>query len=174
LASNHAGWKFRVEISEVTYACTDGKRDFLENGDYSFWRGFELSYGLEGKRLKRISGEDSNCFAEDFVTGGLASTEIVIVECGEVVVDEGISVQHFQGCTEIFNSFGMAGWGRRLRGIEISTSDHSGGFHAEDGAEAFAAGEDAVAHGPVDGMGEGVGRGQKAFEGSVGEFDAGR
>ena len=35
--------------------------------------------------------------------------------------------------------------------------DHSCGFHAEDGAEAFAAGEDAVAHGAVDGVGQGVG-----------------
>ena len=44
---------------------------------------------------------------------------------------------------------------------------------AEDGTEAFAAGEDAVAHGAVDGVGRGVGRRQKTFEGAIGALGAG-
>ena len=51
--------------------------------------------------------------------------------------------------------------------------DHAGGFHAEDGTEAFAAGEGAVTHGAVDGVREGVGRGQEPFESGVGELGAG-
>ena len=50
---------------------------------------------------------------------------------------------------------------------------HAGGFHAEDGAEALAAGEDAVAHGAVDGVRFGGGGGEEAFERGVGEGDAG-
>ena len=50
---------------------------------------------------------------------------------------------------------------------------HAGGFHAEDGAEALAAGEGGVAHGAVDGVGFGGGRGEEALERCVGEGDAG-
>jgi hypothetical protein len=50
---------------------------------------------------------------------------------------------------------------------------HAGGFHAEDGAEALAAGEGGVAHGAMDGVGFGGGRGEEALERCVGEGDAG-
>ena len=52
-------------------------------------------------------------------------------------------------------------------------SYHAGGFHAEDGAETLAAGEGGVAHGAVDGVGFGGGRGEEALERCVGEGDAG-
>jgi hypothetical protein len=72
-------------------------------------------------------------------------------------------VDHLERCAEI----GCAGW-------DFSgTCDHAGGFHAEDGAEAFAAGEDAVAHGSVDGVGQGVGRREEAFKGRVSELYTG-
>jgi hypothetical protein len=118
---------------------------------------------LKGESLERVSCEDGDGFAEDDVAGGLAAAEVVVIEGGEVVVDEGLSVNHLQGCAEI----GCPGWDF------CTAADHSGGFHTEDGAEAFAAGEDAVAHRSVDGVGEGVGRGQEAFQGRVSELCAG-
>ena len=123
----------------------------------------ERGDGLEGEGLEGVAGEDGDGFAEDDVAGGLAAAEVVVVEGGEVVVDEGVGVEHLEGCAEVGCAFGDVG----------CAADHAGGFHAEDGAEAFAAGEGAVAHGAVDGVGKGVGRGQEAFEGGVGELRAG-
>jgi len=62
-------------------------------------------------------------------------------------VDEGVGVDHLEGCAEVGCAFGDF----------TSPGDHAGGFHAEDRTEAFAASEGAVAHGSVDGVGEGVG-----------------
>ena len=119
--------------------------------------------GLEGEGLEGVAGEDGDGFAEDDVAGGLAATEVVVVERGEVVVDEGVGVEHLEGCAEIGCAFGDV----------FTAGDHAGSLHAEDRAEAFASGEGAVAHGAVDGVREGVGRGQEAFESSVGELRAG-
>ena len=102
--------------------------------------------------------------------GGLAAAEVVVVEGGEVIVDEGVGVNHLEGCAEVGCAFGEIAWGVDVR---EGAGDHAGGLHAEDGTETFAASEDAVAHGSVDGVGQSVGRGQEAFEGSIGELCAG-
>ncbi len=107
----------------------------------------ELGDGLEGEGLEGVAGEDGGGFAEDDVAGGLAAAQVVVVECGEVVVDEGVSVDHLEGRAEVGCAFGNFS----------GTCDHAGGFHAEDRAEAFAAGEDAVTHGAVDGVRQSVG-----------------
>ena len=78
-------------------------------------------------------------------------------------MDERVGVEHLQRSAEIGNAGGQFAVSR----------DHARGFHAEDGAQALAAGEDAVAHGTVDGVGQRLRRGQEPFEGSVGERDAG-
>ena len=122
----------------------------------------QLRDGLEGERLQRVAGEDGDGFAEGDVAGGMAAAQVVVVERGQVVVDERVGVQHLQRRAEV----GDAGGQLAVAG------DHARGFHAEDRAQAFAAGEDAVAHGAVDGVGQRLGRGQKSFEGCVGERDA--
>jgi hypothetical protein len=122
-----------------------------------------LGDGLEGEGLEGVAGEDGDGFAEDDVAGGLAAAEVVVVEGGEVVVDEGVGVDHLEGCAESIGS----GW-------EVAGAcDHASGFHAEDGAEALATGEGGVAHGAVDGVREGGGGGEEALEGGVGEGCAG-
>jgi len=118
--------------------------------------------GLEGEGLEGVAGEDGGSFTEEDMAGGLAAAEVVVVECGKVVVDEGVGVEHLQGCTKIGDAFGVV----------AGACDHAGGFHAEDGAKAFAAGEGAVAHGSVDGVRQGVGRGQEAFESGIRELRA--
>ena len=57
--------------------------------------------GLEGEGLEGVAGEDGGGFAEDDVAGGLAAAKVVVVEGGEVVVDEGVGVEHLQGCAEV-------------------------------------------------------------------------
>ena len=60
--------------------------------------GWELRDGLEGEGLEGVAGEDGGGFAEDDVAGGLAAAEVVVVESGKVVVDEGVGVEHLEGC----------------------------------------------------------------------------
>ncbi len=129
------------------YSGAYGEGDVAEDRDYGCGVCRELGDGLEGEGLEGVAGEDGDGFAEDYVAGGLAAAEVVVVEGGEVVVDEGVGVEHFEGCSEIGYAFG----------VSVGAGDHPGGFHAEDGAEAFASGEGAVAHGSVDGVREGVG-----------------
>ena len=62
--------------------------------------------GLEGEGLEGVAGEDGDGFAEDDVAGGLAAAEVVVVEGGEVVVDEGVGVEHLEGCAEVGCAFG--------------------------------------------------------------------
>ena len=159
LAADHAG----SEGGVGAYAGAYGDGDLFEDCDDGCGWGGELSDGLEGEGLEGVAGEDGDGFAEDDVTGGLAAAEVVVVEGGEVVVDEGVGVEHLDGGAEVGDARGEVG----------RAGDHACGFHAEDGAEALAASEGAVAHGAVDGVGEGVGRGQEAFEGCVVELRAG-
>ena len=49
-----------------------------------------------------------------------------------------------------------------------ASNDHARSFHAKDGPQTFATGEEAVAHRAMDGMRQRIGRGEKSFEGRVG------
>ena len=135
----------------------------MEDGDDGGGRCGEIGDDLEGEVLEGVAGEDGDGFSEGDVAGGLAAAEVVVVEGGEVVVDEGIGVRHLDRGAEVSGACGdLAGAGYHTRGL-----------HAEDGAEALAAGEGGVAHGAVDGVRFGGGRGEEALERCVGEGDAG-
>ena len=82
-------------------------------------------------------------------------------------MDEGVGVEHFDGGAE------FDGGGLGLDGGAAVLGGEAPGLVAEDGAEAFAAGKDGVAHGAVDGVREGVGRGEEALEGAIGAIGAG-
>jgi hypothetical protein len=97
------------------------------------------------------------------VAGGLAATEVVVVERGQIVVDERVGVEHFEGGRELFDAFG---WAR-------GAGNHAGGLDAEHGAQALASGEDAVAHGAVDGRRGLVLCGDEAFERAFGALGSG-
>ena len=56
---------------------------------------------MEGKGLEGIAGEDGDRVAEDLVAGGLTAAEIVVVEGREVVMDERVGVEHFDGGAEL-------------------------------------------------------------------------
>jgi hypothetical protein len=87
LSADHAGREFGGEGGVVVWvdaadARTDGEREVAEDGDEGGGRCGELGDGLEGEGLEGVAGEDGDGFAEDDVAGGLAATEVVVVEGG--------------------------------------------------------------------------------------------
>src|SRR5271168_4625372 len=74
-----------------------GGGDFAEDGDAALGIDGGGGDGFECKREERIASEDGGGFAEFFVAGGFAAAEVVVVEGGEIVMNQGISVDKFDG-----------------------------------------------------------------------------
>ena len=106
---------------------------------------------------KAVTREDSYSFAIDAVVCGATSTEIIVVHAGEIVVNEGVGVNAFDGAS-----------GGNCKGL-FSSNGSSGG-EAEDRAKAFAPCEKTVAHGAVNEGWIGLG-GDELIEGF---FDQGK
>ena len=113
-------------------------------------------------RLQRVPGEDGDGFAIDDMARGLAAAQIIIVERGQIVVDKRIGVKHLNGGAEVCNS----GW--QSAGAE----HHAGRFHAQNGAQPLAPGEDAVAHGAMDGVRQNFSCGKQAVERGIRQVHA--
>ena len=113
-----------------------------------------------GVGLERVSGEDSCGFAESDVAGGASAAEVVVVERGEIVVDERVGVEHLDARAEFVGAIGDG------------PMDHARGFHDEDRAETLASGEDAVTHGLMDGWRILRAGREQTLESGVGEFAA--
>ncbi len=108
---------------------------------------------------KAIARKYCDRFTKDAVIGGAAATKIIIVHAGEIVVDQGVGVNAFDGAS-----------GGEREGFFPSHSPSGG--EAEDGAEAFAACKKTVAHGSVDEGGLGLG-GDQSIEGFFHQGKAG-
>ena len=106
---------------------------------------------------KAVTREDSDSFAIDAVVCGATSTEIIVVHAGEIIMNEGVGVNAFDG----------AGGGN-CKGL-FSANGSSGG-EAEDRAKAFAPCEKTIAHGTVNEGWIGL-RGDELIEGF---FDQGK
>ena len=88
----------------------------------------------EGVGEQGVASENGGRLVEGLVAGGPPAPEIVVVHCGEVVVDEGIGVDHLQ----------RGGEGhRRIR----RQAEQGGGGQAQHGAKPFPARKQAVVHG---------------------------
>ena len=111
-----------------------------------------------GIGLQRVSGEDGGCFSERYVAGGASATQVVIIERGQVVVDERIGVDHLQRGAEFVDPAGKG------------TGDHSRRLHAENGAQALPSGKDAVSHGLVYGGRIGRAGREQTLERGVGDL----
>jgi len=88
--------------------------------------------------LQRIACQDRGRLSEHYVTSGTPAPQVVIVERGQIIVDERVGVQHFEGGAHVVNAIGQAAF------------NHAAGFATEDGAQALASGKHAVAHRLVD------------------------
>ena len=168
LAADHAGGQAGGDVGVDLLgggadAGADGAGDLFEDVDGGDGGAVEPGDGVKGEGLEGVAGEDGDGFAEDLVAGGLAAAEVVVVERGEVVVDEGVGVEHLDG-------------GAELDGGDLGVGvlgAHAPSLKAEDGTEALAAGKDGVAHGAMDGVRGGIGSGQEAFERAIGARGAG-
>ena len=107
--------------------------------------GFCPGDGGESFSEKAIAREYGDRFTEDAVIGGPAAAKIIIVHAGEIVVNQGVGVNAFDGAS-----------GGNCEGL-VSSNSPSGG-EAEDGTQAFASCEKTVAHGSVDEGGAELGR----------------
>jgi hypothetical protein len=56
-----------------------------------------MSQFFEGHREQGIPGEDGSGFIETDVASGATAPQIVIVHCGQIVVDQGVAMDHFDG-----------------------------------------------------------------------------
>ena len=102
----------------------------------------------EGLGEQSVPGEDGQGLAVDLVAGGPTPAEVVVVEGREVVVDQAVGVDQLQGPAQVHQG---------PRGA--SDPAGLGGGEGEDGPEALAPGEEAVAHG--------LGQGCRPLEGAV-------
>ena len=88
----------------------------------------EAGDGMEGEGLEGVAGEDGDGFAEDLVAGGLAAAQVIVVEGREVVVDEGVGVEHLDGGAELGGGLGMA-----VVWVGVLLGGEAPGLKAEDG-----------------------------------------
>jgi len=140
---------FRVQVEDLAgdeAEAAGGVGEFFhEIGGGVAAVGFGPGHGGEGLGQKSIAGKHGHGFAENAVVGGAPAAEVVVIHAGKVVMDEGVGVDAFDGTG-----------GRKGEGFRASGG--SCGGQAEDGAKAFAAGEEAVPHGLMDEGGMGFGR----------------
>ena len=120
----------------------------------------EAGEHLEGAGLQRVAGQDGDGLAEGHVAGGLAAAQVVVVEGGQVVVDERVGVKHLQGRAQPLDSLGQR------------PGDGDGGLHGQHRPEALAAGKDGVAHGAVNRGRHGVYAGKQLLQRPVGQLRA--
>ena len=93
-------------------------RYFFNDLHARFRRTFETGHDFVSLCLKSVTGKDGDGLAENHMASRFATTEIVIIEGREIVMNERIGMQHFQSATQLFNALGKA------------TGDHAGCFHA--------------------------------------------
>src|SRR5262249_771912 len=112
----------------------------------------DVGHQVEGPGQERVAGQDRDRLAEHLVRGRLAAPEVVVVHRRQVVVDERVRVDHLDG----------AGEGQELLRLSAHRLARGEDEHRPD---PLAAGEEAVAHGPVDGRGPRALGGQGEGEG---------
>src|SRR5262249_32710034 len=134
---------FRFEIDDLTANhAVDGSgtvRNFLDDANPRSWGTAEASEYFVSMSLQGVAGEDGDGFAENLMASGPSAAEVVVIEGGQVVMNQGISVEHLKRGTQFLDS----SWKR--------DGDQATGFHAQNRPNAFSTGEDAVAHGLVNG-----------------------
>mmetsp|Transcript_25528 Transcript_25528/g.43583 ORF Transcript_25528/g.43583 Transcript_25528/m.43583 type:complete len:295 (-) Transcript_25528:97-981(-) len=105
---------------------------------------------FEGSTEEGVTREDGNVLTVDDMVGRLASSQVVVVHGGEIVVNQTHGVDHLEcDC--------------RGHGHFLGTADHFAGGYAEDRADALSAGHERVAHG----FANFVGLGNTRFDGCL-------
>jgi hypothetical protein len=95
---------------------------------------------VEGLGQKRVAGQQRNPFTENLMVGQLSPPEIIVVQGGQIVVNDGIGMDEFQGT------------GEREQVFMLPAKDLAG-RQGQDRPEPFAAGKNAVMHRPIERLG---------------------
>ena len=82
-----------------------GIGDEADDLDRRGGRALESGQHLEGAGLQRVAGQDGDGFAKGLVAGGLAAAQVVVVQGGQIVVDQRIGVEHLQGRAQAGDSW---------------------------------------------------------------------
>ena len=84
-----------------------GVGDFPDDGDARLGRASDLRQHFVGLGLQGVSGEDGDGLAEGFVAGGTSAAQVVVIERGQIVVDQGIGVEHFERRAHLLDAGGQ-------------------------------------------------------------------
>ena len=97
---------FQVQHLAADHAVNgaDGVGDKADDLNGGGGRAVEPGQHLEGAGLQRVAGQNGDGLAEGHVAGGLAAAQIVVVQGGQVVVDERVGVEHLQGRAQPLDS----------------------------------------------------------------------
>ena len=112
----------------------------------------------EGQRLQRVAGEDGGGLIEGLMAGGPAAPQVVVVHRRQIIVDQGVGVEHLDR---------RHGPGAGM----VMAADRAAGRQHQRRAQAFAAGEHAVTHRFVQPAGRGRHQRQAVFERGIGQDD---
>ena len=133
-------------------ACTAGTREAGDHGDALLGiQSGRLGQSLKGEGLERVAGQDRGRLVEGAMTGRAPAPQIVVVHRREVVVDQGVGMDEFDG----------TGGAVEQRGIHAECLACGIG---QERADALAAAEDRVSHGLVQPNRLHACRGQKGVE----------
>ena len=97
---------FEVEDLAADHALdgADGVGDEGDDSDSGGGRAIEAGEDFEGAGLEGVAGEDGDGFAEGNVAGGLSAAKIVVIESRQIVVNERVGVEHFDGRAEALDT----------------------------------------------------------------------
>jgi len=131
------GFAFALEVEYLAGnepQAAGGSGELADEGGHVISAGGgSVAEDLEGDGKEGIAGEDGDAFAEDLMIGRPAAAEVIVIHAGEIVVDERVGVDAFDGTG--VGQGGVDGAAAGLRGCE-----------GEDGAKTLAARKEAVAH----------------------------
>ena len=142
--------------ADHAFYCAGGVRDFFDDPHPRPGRALQPGQHFIGLRLQCVTGKNGDGIAENLVTGGAPTPQVVVVERRQVIVDQRISVQHLQRRAQLFDSGGPLG------------CDHAPSLHAKHRTQAFASGKHTVPHGLVNGNRFLRLCGDQAIEGRIG------
>ena len=81
--------------------------DFADDGHARLGGAVDLRQHLIGLRLQCVSGEDGDCLAEGLVAGGTPAPQVVVIERRQIIVDQGVGVEHFKRRAHLLNAGGQ-------------------------------------------------------------------
>ena len=101
------GGVFRLQIHDLSadHAIhrAGGARDLFDDAHPRLRRTLQPRQHFVGLGLQRIAGENRDRLAKRFVACGTPAAQVVIVERGQVVMDQRVGVQHLQRRAQFFD-----------------------------------------------------------------------